>query len=387
MILRRFILTLVFVLSFVTLGTTAPLAVAAVTTSGSLSAAVASNARTPIRYGGAGDSLDMRRVSLVGSANANGLRVVVGAAGEKRRVSLAVPSLFVSGPSRAMTGWRIECKPAAGTTGHAATTEVGSRYIDRYSFIRNLVKGAAWTGRARSMMRFSAPGEYLCNGYWGARSSAAGYEDGSVSVRVDPANPTGGGLKISAPLTGGQNLEQQCFLTGQFYDDGLKPDSCYFGLDSVVTGTDRRLTTADPARTIDVVAVTVPTDGRTILAQATIKVTTCSGQGTGAANAGCRDSDIVTDGRSVFTGRFKFVVPGSNDPLPSSCLTSVGGATTERLNVPRKVHHTIVQWDYRFTVSPTAACRNFKVGSTIAVTGGSAGIFNQLDSQITVTSA
>lgn len=387
MSLQHIVTSSLLLLSLVVAGTASLPTRAAAATSGSLSAAVAGDASVPIRYGGSSEPLDLRSVRLVGADNANGLKVVVGVAGEKRRVTLTVPSLFTAGPALAMTGWRVQCQPAAGTTGHAATTEAGGQHIDRYTIIRNLVEAQAWTARARSMMTFSAPGEYLCTGLWGARSQESGYQDSSASVRVDPANPAGGSLQISAPLTGGSGLDQQCFLSSKLYNAGLKPDSCYLTLSTVATGTARRLTTSTAARTVDVVAVTAPTDGRTILAQATIKVTTCSGSGEGAGNEGCLDSDVVANGHSIFNGGLKFVVPGTNEPLPTSCLTTVSGTATMQLDLPRNVHHSIVQWDYRFTVTAQPGCQDFKIASTIAVSAGSAGIFDQLDSQITVTSA
>jgi hypothetical protein len=194
-------------------------------------------------------------------------------------------------------------------------------------------------------------------------------------------------LKISAPIGGSPDFAKQCFLPKQLYDIGERPPDCYFSLDSVPTGEELRLVPQGPSSTVNAVRVTPPTDGRTIRVQATVQVTSCSGQGVGEGNVGCYESDIGGTEHSVFRGRLKFVIPGTSTPLPGSCITPVDGSPDVLLDVPRIVHHSVVQWHYEFKLSSADGCGDFKVASKIDVVAGQAGKFHPFGSQLSVTSA
>lgn len=311
----------------------------------------------------------------------------VGSTNEKRRVTLAMPTVFVSGPSRVFASWRIKCVADGSTSGTATTAAGPTMSVNRFTIGRNLAKGAAWTAHPRSMVTFSTPGDYVCNGWWGARTSDPDYVDGSRSIKLDPENTLGGSLKVSAPVGGSPDFAKQCFLPEQLYDNNERPPDCYFSLESVPTGEGLRLVPQSTSSTVDAIRVTPPTDGRLIRIQATVKVTTCSGQGVGEGNAGCHESDVGGTGHSVFEGRLKFVLPGTSTPLPGNCITPVTGSPEVLLDVSRIVHHSVVQWHYEFALSPADGCDDFKVTSKIAVVSGQAGKFDPFGSQLSITSA
>jgi hypothetical protein len=323
----------------------------------------------------------------------------VGAAGEKRTVTLTVPSRVVRVNSAgqplwqveptilAMTIWKVRCvqsevyslrranvRSDVEPTRWALTARVkgpGADLLDEGSTdwmaaLRNLVPGREHTATVRAVFDFTAPGRYTCFASWGARSPGA--TDGDRVVMSGT-----GSIRISAPLSDARSAVQ-CFWR-DLERTGTRPAGCLGGLMSL---DDERLVPRAAPTTISKVATTVPRAGdnaptRWMRAEATLRVTTCAGLQGGVSP--CRRDDIGTGGfRSTFVGAVS-ILQGDGTPYPARCV-QLAGPTSRTLGVDTKVHHDELDLSVAFRIR--AGCSSdVRVVSSVRVTAGAAGWVEQ----------
>jgi len=340
-----------------------------------------------------------------GALEGSGVQVRVGAAGEKRRVVLRVPTRLAGVPAGragrtdgpaplAMATWKVRCVQAETynrRTGHARSTVPPTRWaytsrseaagsLDWMASLRNVLPGEDHDAVVRATFEFTQPGRYWCFGTWGAQSWSA------APLRLVLARP--GTLSVSAPLAH-PGSAVQCVWREQ-RGAGLRPDGCVGGrLDAAL---ERLEPSSAAGPTVNRVEVALPPPvaaqdgpGRWLRAQATFRVTTCSGQQLGVSP--CRARDVATGGdRSVFVG--SLAVRGVDGAaLPSGCVQlAPGDRTWARHVVSRAVHHDEVVVDIRFRVRGSCA-QAVRVVSLVRVAAGAPGWVEQDKSHLTVSVA
>lgn len=330
----------------------------------------------------------------------------VGAAGEKRTVTLTVPSRLVrvnaagqpiwkAEPSiLAMTIWKVRCVQSEAysprranvrsdvePTRWALTARVAgpgkdvlaAGSTDWMASLRNVVPGRPHTATVRAVFDFTAPGRYTCFATWGARSPGA--TDGDRVVMTGP-----GSLVVSAPLSDATSAVQ-CFWR-DLQRTGSRPTGCLGG---ILPLEDERLEPRAAGTAVTKVQTTVPRAGangptRWMRAESTLRLTTCAGLQGGVSP--CGRADLGTGGlRSVFVGRIS-VLQGDGSAFPAGCVQLVG-PTTRTLDLDTLVHHDELDQSVRFRVR--AGCSSdVRVVATARVAGGAAGWVEQDKSHLAV---
>lgn len=349
-----------------------------------------------------GQGFETNFAPLRGSATT----VRVGAAGEKRTVTLTVPSRVVRVGSTgrplwqvqptifAMTIWKVRCvqsevysprranvRSDVEPTRWALTARVkgpGTDLLDEGSTdwmasLRNLVPGQAHNATVRAVFEFTAPGRYTCFASWGARSPGA--TDGDRVVMSGT-----GSIRVSAPLSDAGSAVQ-CFWR-DLQRTGTRPAGCLGGLMAL---DDERLVPRAASTAITRAATTVPRAGdngptRWMRAEATLRVTTCAGLQGGVSP--CRREDIGAGGyRSTFVGTVS-ILQADGTPFPARCV-QLAGPARRTLGVDTKVHHDELDVSVAFRIR--AGCSSdVRVVSSARVAAGAAGWVEQDKSHLAV---
>jgi len=312
------------------------------------------------------------------------VQVAIAAAGEKRLVTLQVPSVMRpgTGSNRQVMGqWRVVCAPVPGEPGRVVTSEsdTGDATSSK-STTRNLLAWDASTVTVRSLFTFTLPGKYECHGQWGARSSFAVAGDRVTQISAQP-----GTLTVS-PVLNDDVDAKQCFWTPRFSNSGALPTTCAH--DAPLRGDQARLVPgAGPVRVNTMTAfVAAPTDdqpGRWMRASATIHVTSCAAD---QYRGTCRADDRKEGTFTRFLGRLVLRDP-QGGPYPASCVQLAGSVRGwQKLDVSSKVHHDQLQFDLRFRVLPGCSPEVVVVSTVEAqkMKGATAGEVHDLSSQILV---
>ncbi|MBT0992829.1 hypothetical protein KIN34_00795 [Cellulomonas sp. DKR-3] len=349
-----------------------------------------------------GQGFDTNFATLRGSATT----FRVGTAGEKRTVTLTVPSRVVrvnaagqtiwkSDPDiLAMTIWKVRCVQSEAysprranirsdvePTRWALTARVSGAgkdlladgSTDWMAALRNVVPGRPHTATVRAVFDFTAPGRYTCFATWGARSPGA--TDGDRVVMSGT-----GSVVVSAPLNDATSAVQ-CFWR-DLQRTGSRPSGCLGG---ALPLDDERLEPLAASTTVNRLRTSVPRPGpnaptRWMRAEATLRVTTCAGLQGGVSP--CRRSDVGTGGlRSLFVGRVS-IVQADGTPYPAGCV-QLAGPTWRKLGVDTEVHHDELDLSVRFRVR--AGCSSdVRVVSSARVAAGAAGWVEQDKSHLAV---
>ncbi|WP_157732449.1 hypothetical protein [Cellulomonas sp. PSBB021] len=312
------------------------------------------------------------------------VEVAIASAGEKRLVTLQVPSVLRPGPGsnrQVMGQWRVVCVPGEGEPGRVVTSEADDGdATSSKSTTRNLLAWDASTVTVRSLFTFTLPGTYACHGSWGARSSVAVQDDRVTQISAQP-----GTLTVSDVLNDDVDAKQ-CFWTPRFGTSGALPTSCAYS--SPLQGDQARLVPGGPSAHVNRMTafVAAPTDtepGRWMRASATIHVTSCAAE---QYRGTCRPEDRKKGTFTRFLGKL-LLRDANGDPYPASCVQLAGGVRGwQKLDVSGKVHHDQLQFDLRFRVLPGCSPEVLLLSTVSAqkMKGATAGEVHDLSSQILV---
>ncbi|ADG73876.1 hypothetical protein Cfla_0970 [Cellulomonas flavigena DSM 20109] len=370
-----------------------PVPVATVTPSGALSTVIPAGTWLDVE-----NSQGSTKMFPVGDE----MSVAVGDAGEKRLVTLTIPTTLekTRGPvDRAMLIWSVRChpiedthdgiiggvrQPKAGDVTSTGTVVSGSP-VNGKNLTRNVLLGETHTAVVRTLVEFSSPGHYTCRGEWGARSRFA---VGGEKVKVVGTST----LEATAPVADPENAVN-CYWPATKEFVGGHPEDCYYSAAPEPGSAAERAVPGGAALRINKVRTTVakPSDtapGRWMLAQAHLAVTTCAGSQ--QSTSPCTTADL--GGGSLVEGTI--VLRDQDDqPYPAACVEvdrTLDG--TKRLDVSSAVHHDAVLVELRFRIKPrptstsTSMCehRNLRLTSHVAVLSGKAAWAEHSASQLSV---